>query len=254
MSAFIYFIIGVLATIIFGWLFYYLTMKRSKIVHSTNNFLNIGKGLTESYPDYHLYYKDKKIKNNVMILEGTFTNTGRDISITNDNRVIVLILPEGSIYLDSNIVSSSEGLWVDIVKNEVVKTRLQNTVSGDLPIATNNKIPFVINYGLLKSKEFFKYSIIFETPIIYNSIDQKLNFDYRIKNTDIIVTKEDRTKQEVISTLLIFVFSAILVILLDVRTMEFFFYYVFLPINITYLILLVYNIYKKIKNHYKKKL
>lgn len=138
MNSFIYFIIGVLATIIVGWLFYYLTTRRNKITHRTNNCLDIGKGLTESYPDYHLLYKDKEIKNNVMILEGTFTNTGRDISITND-RIIILKLPEECTYLDSNIVSSSDGLSVFVVKNEEVKAQLQNLVTGDFPIAMNEE-------------------------------------------------------------------------------------------------------------------
>lgn len=187
MNSFIYFIIGVLATIIVGWLFYYLTTRRNKITHRTNNCLDIGKGLTESYPDYHLLYKDKEIKNNVMILEGTFTNTGRDISITND-RIIILKLPEECTYLDSNIVSSSDGLSVFVVKNEEVKAQLQNLVTGDFPIAMKNQVPFLIESSLFKSKESFTYSIIFETPTLY-SIDEKLTFSYRIKDTSITKSK-----------------------------------------------------------------
>ena len=62
-----------------------------------------------------------------------------------------------------------------------------------LPIATKNKVPFLIKSGLLKSKENFKYSIIFEISTINYSVKDKIDFDYRIKNTVIINSNKERS-------------------------------------------------------------
>ena len=53
-------------------------MKKNKIVHFSVNSYDIGKGLSNEFPDFQLHYGGEDLTDNVMVLKGGFMNTGRN--------------------------------------------------------------------------------------------------------------------------------------------------------------------------------
>lgn len=154
---------GVIAYLIARW-----QMKKKQIDHYFINSFDIGKGLTDVFPEFQLHYGDEVLSKNVRVLQGGFMNTGRnDIGEDGKQTFFSLILPEGCSVKAVKLSPLVNGLNVNSSINENEK----------------NKIVFSVD-GLFKSDECFDYSAIIEVPENMGDIENGIGFDHRILNTE----------------------------------------------------------------------
>lgn len=167
METIISIILTTLFAILITWYFTRKQMKKNEITHFSINSYDIGKGLSDEFPEFKLHFEDDILADNVMILKGGFMNTGRnDINALKGDRDIKLILPEGCTLKAVKVTPSTEELIVSTNKNN------------------ENVIPFGIA-ELFKSNEFFLYTAIVETSKEIKDISGMLKFQHRILNTEI---------------------------------------------------------------------
>lgn len=160
----ILFIIGLIAS-------YYIAkwqMKKNKIVHFSINSYDIGKGLSDEFPDFKLHFGNEVLAANVMVLKGGFMNVGRnDITGLKGENDIKLILPDEC----------------------KVKAFTKSPSTEDLKVSVNkdNEKDNILNFGIseiFKTDEYFKYTAIIETSKEINNLHTELKFRHRISNTD----------------------------------------------------------------------
>ena len=158
-------ILSVIASSVIAFFIAKWQMKKNKIVHFSINSYDIGKGLSNEFPEFRLHYNGDTLSDNVMVLKGGFMNVGRnDINALNGIDDIKLILPERCTVKAVKVLSATDGLTVNITFN-------------------NN----VINFGIseiLKSDEYFKYIIIVEISEEIKNLYDRISFNHRILNTD----------------------------------------------------------------------
>lgn len=156
--------------IVITWYFTRKQMKKNEITHFSINSYDIGKGLSDEFPEFKLHFGGDILADNVMVLKGGFMNTGRnDINALKGDADIKLILPDGCTLKAVKVTPSTEELIVSTNKND------------------ENVIPFGIA-ELFKSNEFFLYTAIVETSKEIKNISGMIKFQHRILNTDIINT------------------------------------------------------------------
>lgn len=185
-------IAGIIAT----YFFTKLQMKKNRIDHYYINSFDIGKGLTDMFPEFQLHFGDEVLSNNVKVLQGGFMNTGRnDIGENGKQTLFSLILPEGC--------------CVKAIKQSPLVNGL--VVSSGIDENEKNKIVFSID-GLFKTDECFDYSAIIEVPDNMGDMGNGLSFDHRILNTEKIsnvfigqTQRKDRRLANRISIFLLFV-------------------------------------------------
>lgn len=146
----------------------------NRIDHVFINSYNIGKGLTSKFPEFSLTFKGKPILNDVRVLHGKFTNTGRnDIDAFNGKSDIKLILPSSCSIMKITAYPSTDEITIIPQKNK----------SGNVAI-----------FGIkefMRPKEYFIYTIIFEEKYDINDIQDQLEFYQRIKGTNGIIKNSD---------------------------------------------------------------
>ena len=166
-------IISIIATAIVSFLIANWQMKKNKIVHFSINSYDIGKGLSDEFPDFKLHYGDDALAENVMVLKGGFMNTGRnDINGLKGKNDIKLILPDECKIKAFTISPSTEDLMVTVNKD--------------------NEKENILNFGIseiFKADEYFKYTVIIETSKEIETLHSELKFRHRISNTDTIKNK-----------------------------------------------------------------
>ena len=144
-------------------------VKRKKIVHFGINSYDIGKGLSDEFPEFNLSYNGKPLSDNVGVLNGGFINVGRnDIIGLKGNSDIELVLPEKITVKAVVISESSDGLDVNVSEDKEHKN--------------------IINFGineLLKTDEYFKYTIIVESSNDITIEQEEPKIRHRIPDTDI---------------------------------------------------------------------
>lgn len=141
-------------------------MKKNKIVHFSINSYDIGKGLSDEFPEFKLHFGDDALADNVMVLKGGFMNTGRnDINALKGDSDIKIILPKECRVKAIKVLPSTEGLIVTANKDK------------------ENIIKFGI-CELFKTNEYFKYTAIVETSGEIDYLYDKLDFQHRILNTE----------------------------------------------------------------------
>ena len=158
-------ILSIIASSIIAFFIAKWQMKKNKIVHFSVNSYDIGKGLSNEFPDFQLHYGGEDLTDNVMVLKGGFMNTGRnDIDALKGDSDIKLILPEECVVKTVKVLPSTQELHIntDIIGN-------------------------IINFGIcddLRADEFFKYTAIVETSEEIDNLHDKLSFHHRIRNTE----------------------------------------------------------------------
>lgn len=161
-------ILSVIAGAIISYFIAKWQMKRNKITHFSLNSYDIGKGLSDEFPEFKLHFAGEALANNVMVLKGGFMNTGRnDINGLKGENDIKLILPDGCKVKAITVEPSVEGL----------------TVLADKDNENENIILFGIN-EIFRTDEFFKYTAIIETSDEIDDLDSELKFSHRISNTE----------------------------------------------------------------------
>ena len=74
LTSIIFSLLGIIASYIFAkW-----QMTKNKIVHFSINSYDIGKGLSDEFPDFKLLFGEDVLVDNVMVLKGGFMNTGKN--------------------------------------------------------------------------------------------------------------------------------------------------------------------------------
>ena len=161
---------GAIAYLIARW-----QMEKNQIDHYFINSYDIGKGLTDDFPDFSLHYGDEVLANNVRVIQGGFINIGRnDIGENGKYTGFKLILPQDCIVKAVKVSLVGSGLKVkSIKKGEPIEVDI---------IVNENEIGFEID-GLLKSQELFNYTAIVEAPVDTPIMPKMLKFDHRIENT-----------------------------------------------------------------------
>lgn len=165
-------IAGIMATILFTM----LQMKKRKIDHYFINSYDVGKGLTDIFPEFQLHYGNEVLSKNVKVLQGGFMNTGRnDIGDDGKKTCFKLILPSGCVVKNAKVSPMDNGLKVNCpIKDEdcwIIEQKREE-----------NELSFEID-GIMKSKEWFNYTAIIETPNGMGDLYKQLGLDHRIKDT-----------------------------------------------------------------------
>lgn len=143
-------------------------MKKNKIVHFSINSYDIGKGLSDEFPDFKLHFGDEMLADNVMVFKGGFMNIGRnDIDSLKGNNDIKMILPEECKIKAITVSPSTEGLFVTATKDD----------------EKDNILHFGIS-EIFKNDEYFRYTAILETSKEMKSLHSVLKFSHRLSNTE----------------------------------------------------------------------
>ena len=193
--------------------------RKKKIVHFSINSYDIGKGLSDEFPDFKLLFGDDALADNVMVLKGGFMNVGRnDITGLKGKNDIKLIFPDGCIVKAFTISPSTEDLKVTANKDNEKENILNFCISE-----------------IFKTDEYFKYTAIIETSEEMKSLHSVLKFSHRLSNTEkirnILGSQSDEHRRKFIKS---YIYSMVLIMLI----MAGFFSYQELS----------YNIYKKANN------
>ena len=155
-------------------------MKKNKIVHFSINSYDIGKGLSDEFPDFKLHFGEEVLADNVMVLKGGFMNVGRnDITGLKGNNDIKLILPDECKVIAFTISPSTEDLTVTVNKH--------------------NGKDNILNFGvseIFKTDEYFKYTAIIETSKEMKSLHSVLKFSHRLSNTEKIRNTHIESQRE----------------------------------------------------------
>lgn len=159
-------ILSIIAGAIISYFIAKWQMKRNKIVHFSINSYDIGKGLSDEFPEFKLHFAGEALADNVLVLKGGFMNIGRnDINGLKGENDIKMILPEECKLRSVKVQPSTE----------------------DLIVNANNSSKNVIKFGIneiIKANEYFKYTAIVETPKESKDISERIKFQHRILNTD----------------------------------------------------------------------
>lgn len=161
-------ILTTILSIIAGGIITYLIarwqMMKNKIVHFSINSYDIGKGLSDEFPEFNLQFDGETLSKNVSVLKGGFMNTGKnDI----DKPVFTLDLPKECVVKTIKVAPSTDKLDVKATINQ----------------ETTNSIQFVVD-GIFISDEYFEYTAIVEVPKEIGNLVDELSFQHRIKNTE----------------------------------------------------------------------
>ncbi len=172
-------IISIIATAIISIFIARWQMRKNQVVHYFINSYDIGKGLTDDFPNFQLYYGNEMLSDNVKVLKGGFVNIGKkDIGDDGKTTEINLNLPKGCIVKAVKVSPFENGLIVDCPDINKVSQNVEKQKN-------ENKMSFVID-GVFKTKEWFNYTAIIEAPKDMNSyMYRQLKLEHRIKDTKI---------------------------------------------------------------------
>lgn len=158
--------IGILATVVVTWYFTKKQTRNKEITHFSKSSYDIGKGLSDVFPEFQLQYNGNKIVGDVKVLKGGFLNTGNKGIDGLDEKPIQLILPEGC----------------------EVKASKASSVSDDFEVISiirdSRIVDFIISDGVLKKYDFFEYTAIVETSRQIKSLRDELKIGPRKADLD----------------------------------------------------------------------
>lgn len=163
MSTALTFFLSILATIffgfIFGYIFYQRQIKRNTIIHFRTDEYDIGKGLSDEFPNFKLTYSGNELTTNVRALKGGFMNKGRN-DIDKDS-TFDIIYPANCIVKDFKPKLSDDSMKVIAIIDET----------------NSNIVHLTIQEGIFRTNMFFEYMAIVET-----SEQEKLGKIIKLKN------------------------------------------------------------------------
>lgn len=165
--------ISIVLSAFFSWFFTRRSIRRHRIVHFMINSFDIGKGLSDEFPNFKLINDGVELSNNVMILKGGFINVStKDIGDTDKKIDFQIELPKGCDVKDIKIKTMVKGL--------TVQSQILEAENKD-----RNIILFCID-GVFKANEHFEYTVIVELPSELDDLNYKqFKFSHRITNTEI---------------------------------------------------------------------
>jgi hypothetical protein len=177
-------IIGVVATLVFGFLSFDLFKRKKypgKITYVKLSLIDLLNNVANNFKEIKLLHNDSPIKKNIIYIKGALLNNG-DIDINGQltEKDISAQLPENCKWLDIKATEFSEGLSVDI------------------NITNDNKAIF--KFDLFRKSEFVQFEGLIEVKEIElsaDNIESGIVFNHRIENTSKIEKKNLLTKKEI---------------------------------------------------------
>lgn len=141
-------------------------MKRNTVIHFRIDEYDIGKGLSDEFPDFKLTYSGNKLTTNVKAIKGGLMNKGKNDIDTNS--IFELIFPDDCTVRDFNLKLSNDNI-------KVIKE-----ICEEKP----NIVKLTIQEGIFRTDTYFEYTAIVETPR-QEKLGNKIKFENNVLNTDI---------------------------------------------------------------------
>ena len=170
---------GIAATIIVGAWAIFLTVRYSRkvgIAYVEDSCLSLIDDITQGIADLEIRFRNSPVSHNLVLLKGYIMNTGkRDISPEMVETQLRLVLPEGFEWIDCQITDHSKDLKIQVA------TLMAESIEFD--------------FGMLKTKEYFKFDALAMVPIDDRDTEKAavrspniklrkaLRFDFRIVDT-----------------------------------------------------------------------
>lgn len=115
-------ILGIIFTILFGILSFYLIIKRrysGQITFYKETTLALFDSLAKNFPELSVNYQNQPVNEGIVFLKGTILNTGaKDIDETMVKEKMNIELPDGFKWLSAKVISASSHLKTDIIVSE----------------------------------------------------------------------------------------------------------------------------------------
>lgn len=172
-------ILGVSVSVLFGTWGIILAIRNrypGRITYVKEQTIELFDSIGKNLPELAVTYKKQQIKQNLVLINGAFLNTGKiDISPTMTEDPITLSLPEEFKWLTAKVVSTSE------------------KVNADINLKDENNI--ILTPSLFRCGEYIRIQALAEVPIPENSennskkvkmgshLEEALTFSHRIMNT-----------------------------------------------------------------------
>lgn len=134
-------ITGGIITVIVGYIFYKLQIKKPTIHYKLSEPLDIGKGLSELFPDFSLTFQSHPLKGNIKVIKGTIINdSDESIKTAEGFRDFTVELPKTCTFLDVQTYNLSYGL---VVKH-AIDSSAKNIIRFEMPsyFLSNNSFEF----------------------------------------------------------------------------------------------------------------
>ena len=168
--------------------------KRKTIFYDVTFPLNIGKGLKNIFPNFHIFINDEELNDNLKYIEGRFTNINDfDIETKEGYQKLQLILPESCLFKAVKITEATDENFnkaINEINNfDYLITNPNNFISFTLPT-------------VFHSTNDFKFSALFSDP---NNKSKEIKFVTDIPNVSL------KNFTEVESTSCLFILFIILI-------------------------------------------
>jgi hypothetical protein len=173
-------VLGIVATIVFGvWGILVVIRRRypGEVCLVISDCIGLFDAIVKNFPDLSVLYKNKPVSHGLVLVKGTFINSGRkDITPNMVEQKLSLALPKDFRWLAAKIIDVSENVTADIA------------VEPEQLLFTT---------GLLRCREYFRFEAIAEVPIaepgnfsqsIESHLIAGLNPDHRIADVGKIRT------------------------------------------------------------------
>jgi hypothetical protein len=175
-------VIGTIATVGFGGWGIYLALKRrypGRITFLKENSIGLFDTIVRNLPELAVLYEGKPVSQNLVLLKGSFLNTGsKDITESMVEERLTITIPEGYKWLTGKIISSS------------------SNVRAQVQIPDDHRLVFDV--GLFRCDEYVRFQVLAEVPLPteepteYNAsklLENTLSFSHRIADTQKIEIK-----------------------------------------------------------------
>lgn len=177
-------IIGVIATIVFGFLSFDLFKRKKypgKVTYVKLSLIDLLNNVANNFKEIKLLHDDSPIKKNIIYIKGALLNNG-DIDINSQltEKDISVHLPENCKWLDIKATDYSEGLSANI--------------------ETEHNEVAIFKFDLFRRSEYVQFEGLIEASdedIRAETIESELKFKHRIENTSKIETKNLLSEKEI---------------------------------------------------------
>ena len=172
-------LLGIMVSALFGtWGIIIAIRNRypGRITYVKEQTIELFDAIGKNLPDLAVMYKNQTIKQNLVLINGAFLNTGKiDISSAMTEVPITLSLPEGFKWITAKVVSTSK------------------EVKASIDIKDENNI--ILEHSLFRCKEYIRFQALAEVPMttedennekktkMGNHLEDALSFSHRIMNT-----------------------------------------------------------------------
>lgn len=177
-------VVGVVATLVFGFLSIDLFKRKrypGKVTYVKLSLIDLLNNVANNFEEIKLLHDDSPINKNLMYIKGALINNGDiDINSTSTEKDITIELPENCTWLDVKPTHHSKGLSVSINKE------------------TGREAAF--HFDLFRKNEFVQFEGLIESDQNYMSSDMlesELVFTHRIENTSKIEKKSLLSERQI---------------------------------------------------------